>query len=150
MEKKGVSHAFFKPTLKCMRVVWANTDLDAQTTSHRSENENLDLIMFQQFIKRRRQKLDLFAQTLFIEGDNISQSFKDVCSLQSRELSVSSIIHLWLSLPVPGYVQIGSSTFPSLSFFKDERQCIQTHCSTSFSPTLLCLLQHSFSAAAQV
>lgn len=109
---------------------------------------NLHLIMFKQFTKRWRENLDLLAQTLLTEGGNIAQAFKGVYSLQSKEPSVSSIIHLELSLPVAGYLQIGSSTFQSLSFFKDERQCIQTHVSSSFSPALLCLLEHPFSAAA--
>lgn len=80
----------------------------------------------------------MFAQPLFAEGGNISQSSQGVYWLQSRELSVSSIIHPWLSLPVPGYLQIESSTFQPLLFLKDETQCIQTQYSTSFSPSLQC------------
>lgn len=75
----------------------------------------------------------MFAQPLFAEGEDISQSSQSVHRLQSRELSVSSIIHLWLSLPVPGYLQIESSAFQPLLFLKDEAR---TQYSTSFSPSL--------------
>lgn len=82
-----------------------------------------------------RRGAEVFAQPLFAEGGDISHSSQGVFGLQKRELSVSSIIHLWLSLPVPGYLQIESSAFQPLLFLKDEAQ---TQYSTSFSPSLQC------------
>lgn len=98
MKKKGASYVSCIPTLKCDRFMTVGQMGKCRFGCAESISQirewSLSLIMFKQFIKRWGEKLDLFAQTLFTEGGNISQSSKGVYSLQSTELSVSFIIQL--------------------------------------------------------
>lgn len=137
-KREGVSDASCVTTLKCepwVRVKWTNTDLDVQAAPQSTE-WNLELSNSWGGEERNWR---VCSAPVCWRG-NISQSFQGVCRLQSRELSVSSIIHPCLSLPVPGYLQIESSTFQPLLFLKDEARCIQKQYSTSFSPSLQCFL----------